>query len=445
MPLIDDPRSHDVGGALRASSSDAETGLVPPTSRKTVDDLPIPLSVVNGRYRIEGVLGRGGMGVVYLAYDELLEHRVALKYLPASFAQDERRVAQFHNEVRLARQMAHPNVCRVYDIGDADGQLFLSMEYVDGRDLGHKLDASVGLREWEAVEVLRGVCAGLAAVHARGVLHRDLKPANVMISRSGTPKLMDFGIADTATQLAGGEYTAEGTLAYMAPEVLAGGHPSIQSDIYALGHVMYETFTGERLVSANALDKVRRQHLEAATKAASRLNTVVSPHLRDAVLCCLDPDPASRPASVQDVVVMLQTVLLDARIGRSRRLLQLVEQGVVIVPVLFALLLPQHLTFAGVALAAAFLVAIIDRRFPLGWTVDYKGHTIQVQNHSFLNERLYLDGRLVDRGRFGSQITLRATIETGGGAGERITAVTRAGFLAFSCRMVVQAFVPDAS
>src|SRR5690606_24771370 len=136
-------------------------------------------------------------------------------YLPASFAQDERRVAQFHNEVRLARQMAHPNVCRVYDIGDADGQLFLSMEYVDGRDLGHKLDASVGLREWEAVEVLRGVCAGLAAVPARGVLHRDLKPANVMISRSGTPKLMDFGIADTATQLAGGEYTAEDTLAYM--------------------------------------------------------------------------------------------------------------------------------------------------------------------------------------------------------------------------------------
>lgn len=419
--------------------------MVSATSRETAHDLPIQRSVVNGRYRIERVLGRGGMGVVYLAHDELLEHRVALKYLPASFARDERRLAQFHNEVRLARQMAHPNVCRVYDIGDADGQLFLSMEYVEGRDLGHQLDAGVGLRELEAVEVLRGVCAGLAAVHARGVLHRDLKPANVMISRSGTPKLMDFGIADTATQLAGGEYTAEGTLAYMAPELLAGGHPSVQSDIYALGHVMYETFTGERLVSATALDEVRRQHLDAVARAASRLDAVVSAHLRDAVLCCLDPDPGRRPASVQDVVVMLQTVLLDARIGRSRRLWQLVEQSVVIVPLVLALLLPQRLTFVGVAIAAAFLAAIIDRRFPLGWTVGYKGHTIHVQNHSLLGERLYLDGRLVDRGRFGSQVILRGTIETGSGAGERITAVTHAGFLSFSCRMVVQAFVPGGS
>lgn len=383
------------------------------------------------------------MGVVYLAYDERLAHRVALKCLPAAFARDERRVEQFHNEVRLARQIAHSNVCRVFDIGDADGQLFLSMEHIDGRDLARMLETGERFAEPEAVELLRGVCAGLAAIHAQGMLHRDLKPANVMVNRSGQAQLMDFGIAGMAVEFVGGDRIAEGTLVYMAPELLADGSASVRSDLYALGHVMYETFTGERLLSAGTLEELQQQHLDAAATASSRLASAVSPHLRDAVVRCLDPDPAQRPASVQDVMVMLQTVLLDASIARPRRLLQIAEQAAVFLPTVLAFLLPgRGLQLATVAVVALVIVVFIESRFPLGWMVSYKGHTIRIQNHAVFGERLHLDGTLVDRGRFGRNITLRCTIETGGGAGERITAETQAGFLSFSCRMVAQAFVP---
>lgn len=448
--------SHGASLALTAVSNEAETTTAPATegflaetgtgrqagSLTGVDPFA-ERAVINSRYRIERILGRGGMGIVYLAHDQRLEHRVALKCFPVALAGDERRLAQFHNEVRLARQISHPNVCRVYDIGDANDQLFLTMEYIDGRDLAQMLASAERFSEQEAVELLRGVCAGMAAVHARGVLHRDLKPANVMISQSGKPQLMDFGIAGMAVDLRRGDQLAEGTLAYMAPELLAGGNATVRSDIYALGHVMYETFTGERLLSAKTLGDLQQQHLEAAATASSRLASVVSPRIREAVVRCLDPDPARRPGSVQDVMVMLQTVLLDERIGRPRRLLQIAEQAVVFIPMVFVIQWPQHLlSLVAAAAIAAAVAAIIERHYPLGWTVTYKGHTIRVQNHAFLGERLYIDGRLVDRGRFRRNVTLRGTIETGGGAGERITADTQAGVLNFSCRMVAQAFVP---
>jgi hypothetical protein len=331
----------------------------------------------------------------------------------------------------------------VYDIGDANGQLFLTMEYIDGRDLAAMLASGRRFLEQEGVELLRGVCAGLAAVHARGVLHRDLKPANIMVNPSGTPQLMDFGIAGMAVDLRRGDQLPEGTLAYMAPELLAAGNASVRSDVYALGHVMYETFTGERLLSAKTLDDLQQQHLAAAATASSRLASVVSSRTRDAVVHCLDPDPSRRPASAQDVMVLLQTVLLDERIGRPRRLLQIFNQALVFIPLVFAIQWPQPRTMlVGAAAVAAAVAAIVERRFPLGWTVDYKGHAIRVENHALLGERLYVDGRLMDRGRFRRKVTLRGTIETGGGAGERITADTRAGVLTFSCRMVAQAFVP---
>jgi serine/threonine-protein kinase len=168
------------------------------------------------------------MGVVYLAYDERLKVPVALKCLPRSLARDPRRLEQFHNEVRLARLISHPNVCRVHDIGDIDGQLFLTMEYINGQDLAARLRARGPLLEDEAIELLRGICAGLYAVHGQGILHRDLKPANVMLNPAGQPQLMDFGIADAATRPDDTERVTEGTIAYMAPELLRGGNATVQ-------------------------------------------------------------------------------------------------------------------------------------------------------------------------------------------------------------------------
>lgn len=204
-----------------------------------------PGSLVAGRYRIVSLLGSGGMGEVYRADDMKLGQQVALKFLPAAFAHDLAQLDLLHEEVRLGRQVAHPNVCRVYDIGEWDGAHFVAMEYVDGEDLARLLQRIGRLSHDKAVEIARGLAAGLAAAHAKGILHRDLKPANIMIDGRGEPRITDFGLAMTSEESAGSKIVA-GTPAYMAPEQLEGKPASVQSDLYALGLILYETFTGRR-------------------------------------------------------------------------------------------------------------------------------------------------------------------------------------------------------
>ena len=197
------------------------------------------------RYRIIGLLGQGGMGEVYRANDLKLGQPVALKFLPAATAKNQQLLARFHAEVRIARQVSHPNVCRVYDIGEVDGSTFLSMEYVDGEDLRSLLRRIGRLPGDKAIEIARKLCAGLAAAHDKGVLHRDLKPANIMIDGRGQVLITDFGLAALAGQLEGA-HLRDGTPAYMAPEQLAGKEVSVRSDVYALGLVLHEMFTGKR-------------------------------------------------------------------------------------------------------------------------------------------------------------------------------------------------------
>ena len=158
----------------------------------------LPGTKLAGRYRIVSLLGRGGMGEVYRADDLRLGQTVALKFLPPELAKDAKRLEYFHNEVRLARQMSHPNVCRVYDIGEVDGQHFISMEYIDGEDLKTLLHRIGRLPKDKGMQIAQQLCSGLAAAHARGVLHRDLKPANIMIDGQGQVRITDFGLATVA-------------------------------------------------------------------------------------------------------------------------------------------------------------------------------------------------------------------------------------------------------
>src|SRR3954467_12688468 len=190
-----------------------------------------PGAIIAGRYRLVALLGRGGMGEVYRADDLTLDQPVALKFLPESDA-GEAGLAQLHNELRVARQVSHKNVCRLYDLGDSDGHRFLTMEYVDGEDLGSLLRRIGRIPQDKAIDLARQLCAGVAAAHERGVLHRDLKPANVMIDGDGDVRITDFGIATAGGQ---GDVTTAGTPQYMAPEQLAGKPASIRTDIYALG------------------------------------------------------------------------------------------------------------------------------------------------------------------------------------------------------------------
>jgi hypothetical protein len=261
-----------------------------------------PGTLLAGRYRIVARVGQGGMGEVYRADDLKLGQPVALKFLPESFEADPVRLAQFHSEVRLARQVAHKNVCRMYDVGEVEGLPYLTMEYVDGEDLASLLRRIGRLPEDKALDLARQLCAGLAAAHEQGVLHRDLKPANVMIDGEGQVRITDFGlaaIAGTAHNL------MAGTPAYMAPELLAGKSPSIQSDLYALGLVLYELFTGRRaFVAANVAELVRLQNESTITPPGTIVKDL-DPAVERAILRTLDRDPALRPHSALAVAASL--------------------------------------------------------------------------------------------------------------------------------------------
>jgi serine/threonine-protein kinase len=260
-----------------------------------------PGAILDARYRIIGLLGKGGMGEVYRADDLRLGQPVALKFLPAAVSSDPVRLAQFHNEVRTARQVSHPNICRVYDIGEVAAQLFLSMEYVDGEDLATSLRRIGRFAEDKAIDVARQLCAGLAAAHERGVLHRDLKPANVMLDGAGRVRLMDFGLAAVGAV----DDVRAGTPAYMAPEQLAGREVTARSDIYALGLVLYELYTGRRAFNVTTLNELIAQHQSGTLTSPRAIVPTLDPAVERAILRCLDPDPARRPGSPLAVAAAL--------------------------------------------------------------------------------------------------------------------------------------------
>ncbi len=264
----------------------------------------VPGTLLGGRYRIIGLLGRGGMGEVYRATDLALGQSVALKFLPEEAAQNQRLIERFNGEVRIARQVSHPNVCRVYDIGQAEGMPFISMEYVDGEDLASLLLRIGRLPADKALETARKLCAGLAAAHDRGIIHRDLKPQNIMINKRGDVVIMDFGLAAVAEQLSGAE-VRNGTPAYMAPEQLRGAEVTAKSDIYALGLVLYELFTGKRPFGAKTVQEMLRQQESAQLTSMTSIAADIDQGVEKAIRRCLDPDPARRPANVLAVAAAL--------------------------------------------------------------------------------------------------------------------------------------------
>ncbi|MEM1186492.1 MAG: bifunctional serine/threonine protein kinase/MFS transporter [Planctomycetota bacterium] len=284
-----------------------------------------PGDTLAGRYRVVAFLGRGGMGEVYRADDLELAQSVAIKLLPSHVAADANLTERVRAEVRMARGISHKNVCRIHDIArlpdDQGGDLFISMEYVDGEDLQTLLRRIGKLPQDKAIDVARQLCAALAAAHDQGVIHRDLKPANVMLDGRGNVRLTDFGIAaidegafgegafgdgafgDVTT---GAEANA-GTPAYMAPEQFEGRAVSKASDIYALGLVIFETLTGKPAWDAKSYAELRT--LREATATPVGLSSIstrgIDPALAALVERCTETDPADRPASALAVAAAL--------------------------------------------------------------------------------------------------------------------------------------------
>jgi Protein kinase domain len=256
-----------------------------------------PGAIVADRYRIVSLLGGGGMGEVYRADDLKLGQRVALKYVPAH---DAAALERLYSEVRVGRQIAHPNVCRLYDIVDVAGQHFITMEYVDGEDLASLLRRIGRLPADKALALTRDLCAGLAAAHDRGFIHRDLKPANVMIDGRGNARITDFGLAGLADEVR----SHGGTPLYMAPEQLDANIATPRSDIYALGLVLFEMFTGRRVFAAQTVQELRAQHASTKARPTSIVQDI-DPAVERVILRCLEEDPSLRPASAHEILLAL--------------------------------------------------------------------------------------------------------------------------------------------
>ncbi|HWN09416.1 MAG TPA: serine/threonine-protein kinase [Pyrinomonadaceae bacterium] len=287
------------------SSSRSSTSSRNSTSFDSIDNARfVPGEIVAERYRIVGLLGKGGMGEVYRADDLKLGQAVALKFLPDHLTTDGAALARFHREVRIARQVSHQNVCRVYDIGEVEGRHFLSMEFIKGEELSSLLRRIGRLPSDKATEISRQLCAGLSAAHNRGVLHRDLKPANVMIDENGNVRLTDFGIAGLLDEGSSGEIS--GTPAYMSPEQLAGKELTLKSDIYSLGLVIYEIYTGKKVFDAPTLPQLLSlRNSDSTPTSPSLLVQNLDPLVERAILRCIEKDPEKRPASALEVAASL--------------------------------------------------------------------------------------------------------------------------------------------
>jgi eukaryotic-like serine/threonine-protein kinase len=253
--------------------------------------------LLDGRYRVESHVARGGMATVYLGTDTRLDRMVALKIMHPELANDEDFVRRFVGEARSVALLSHPNVVAVYDQG-ADGRtLYLAMEYVPGQTLRALLNERGRLSPREALDIMDGMLAGLAAAHAAGLAHRDVKPENVLLGRGHSVKVADFGLARL---LAGASHTKTGmligTAAYLAPEQVTGGTADARTDVYAAGIMLFELLTGVQPYTGDTPLAVAYQHVNAVVPAPSRLRPELPTALDTLVALATSRDPALRPA-----------------------------------------------------------------------------------------------------------------------------------------------------
>ncbi|WP_058233897.1 Stk1 family PASTA domain-containing Ser/Thr kinase [Devriesea agamarum] len=267
---------------------------------------PLIGRLLDGRYRVDRLIARGGMATVYCGTDERLERVVALKVMHPHLALDGEFLGRFTREARAAAKLSHPHVVAVHDQGEDDGVTYLAMEYVTGTTLRDHLRAYQCLTVRETLDITLDVLDALSAAHQAGIVHRDIKPENVLISASGLTKVADFGLAraiGTSTSSASG--TLLGTVAYIAPEVVTNGKADERSDLYALGIMTYEMLTGRQPFTGDLPVQVAFQHVHDDVPPPSRAVATVPPALDSLVAWCTARDPRHRPESA---LTLLQSI-----------------------------------------------------------------------------------------------------------------------------------------
>jgi serine/threonine protein kinase/Flp pilus assembly protein TadD len=260
-------------------------------------------STFASRYQVIEELGKGGMGTVYKVFDSEIKEKIALKLLKPEVASDEETIERFRNEMKLARKIAHRYVCRMYDLGKAEGTYFITMEYVPGEDLKSFIRRSGQLTVGKAVYVARQVLEGLAEAHRLGVVHRDLKPQNIMIDREGNARIMDFGIARTlAAKGITGAGVMIGTPEYMSPEQAEVKDVDQRSDIYSFGVILYEMLVGRVPFEGETLLGIAMKHKSQPPQNPREINPQIPDDLNRLILRCLEKSKEKRYQSAEDIL-----------------------------------------------------------------------------------------------------------------------------------------------
>lgn len=288
------------GGASQASVSSQVSSLITPSGPLPVGDL------VAGRYRVKKVLGVGGMGEVYHVTDEVLEIEVALKVMRSEVATDLSFLQRFRNELLVARQITHPHVVRIHDIGQDGSLLFMTMDLVEGRSLGDLMKERGSVEAPEAIRIVRQVADALGAAHRKTVVHRDLKPANILLDANGDAFVTDFGIARSHS-FSGLTRTGEvlGTPDYLAPEQARGEEVDGRTDLYALGLIFFELVTGERPFTGGTLVEILAQHMTGQTRSFNDVAVTIDPGLQAVIRRCMEVTPDLRYPDAEALIADL--------------------------------------------------------------------------------------------------------------------------------------------
>ncbi len=326
------------------------------------------LAALSQRYDILSEAGHGNMGNVYKARDRETSETVALKLIKPEIASDQAMMERFKNELLFARRITHKNVCRVYDFNRIGGVAYTSMEFVEGESLRSVLNRFGGLPVRKGIDLATQICSGLKEAHAQGIVHRDLKPENVMIDKQGNVKIMDFGIArsmEAGTRLTGAMI---GTPAYMAPEQVAGKPVDYRTDIYSLGLMLYEMFTGSETFHADTAVAVAVKQMQEAPRPPHEIDPNIPVFIERAILKCLEKDPAKRFQSIGELETALRATRVTGAIPASA--------VAAATPVVAAAMTPtsglvKHPTAATVAVAGTLLTGApkAKRTSPIAWVL----------------------------------------------------------------------------
>ncbi|MCX6577608.1 MAG: protein kinase [Candidatus Aminicenantes bacterium] len=311
------PQCHSENPETKQFCADCGTQLIPPTDAKATltKTLEAPKeelttgSTFAGRYQIIEELGKGGMGKVYKVFDQEVQAKMALKLIKPEVSADKNTIDRFRNELKIARDISHKNICRMYDLGRETGNYFITMEYVSGEDLKSFIRRARQLVVGTAILIAKQVCDGLAEAHRVGVVHRDLKPGNIMIDKEGNAKIMDFGIARSiSVKGITGAGVMIGTPEYMSPEQVEGKEVDQRSDIYSLGIILYEMLTGQVPFEGDTPFTIGVKQKSEIPKDPKSLNAQIPQDLSRLILKCLEKDKERRYQNADELKANLEKI-----------------------------------------------------------------------------------------------------------------------------------------